>query len=62
MMNYVIILLCGSSLISQSSSSWSFIPSVGLLHFILGLTCLSKYFGQAITLPYSTPEKHCKIF
>lgn len=49
MMNYVIILLCGSSLISQSSSSWSFIYSVGLLHFILGLTCLSKYFGQAIT-------------
>lgn len=35
---------------------------MGLLHFILCLTSLSLYFGQAITLPYSTHKKHCYIF
>lgn len=53
------ILLYGSSLASESPSWWSFISSVGLLHFILGLTSLSVYFWQNITLLYSTHKKHC---
>lgn len=52
-------LLCGLSLISVPESLWSFISSVGLLHFILGLTSLSVYFWQNITLLYSTCKKHC---
>lgn len=53
------ILLYGSSLISESPSWWSFISSVGLLHFILGLTSPSVYVWQNIALLYSTHKKHC---